>query len=112
VKKLETIQAVFLSLKDLNSSGASLAQINAIRAQANSFGRDIGLFLKSIHRYERDLGCRSRTRFLHGAYSKIEWAKRVSKEVSKLDKSISFHVSILQTLLGMHTMYHHSISSF
>jgi hypothetical protein len=111
VKKLETIEAVLLSLKDFKSNGASLGQINAIRSQANSFGQDIGLFLKGIHRYEQHLGCHSTRGFRHGAYSKIKWAQHVSKAVSKLDGSIAFHVSILQTLLGMHTMYHSSPSS-
>lgn len=105
MKKLETTKAVLLSLKDFKSSGASLGQINAIRTQAGALGKDVEQFLKNIKCYELQLGCRALKGWRHGLYPKIKWAQYVSKEVSKLDESIAFHISILQTLLGMQTMY-------
>jgi hypothetical protein len=105
VKKLETIEAVVLSLNDLKPNGTSLGLHNAIRTQATSLGRDVGLFLKDIKQYERGLGCGSAKGFRHGVGPKVKWAQYVSKKVDKLDKSTAYHISILQTLLGMQVMY-------
>lgn len=101
VKKLETIKAVMWSLNDFKSNGTSLGLLNAICTQATSLRQDIDLFLKDIKQYERGLGCGSTKGFRHGVSSKIKWAQYVSKKVGKLDKSTAYHISILQTLLGM-----------
>lgn len=105
MKKLETTKAVLLSLNDLKSNGTSLGLLNAIRTQATSLAQDIALFLKDIKSYEGNLGCGSAKGFRHGVGSKIKWAQYISKKVSKLDESTAYHVSILQTLLGMQTVY-------
>jgi hypothetical protein len=105
VKKLETIEAVLLSLNDLKSNGTSLGLLNAIRSQSSSLGQDIGLFLKDIKQYERGLGCGSAKGFCHGVGSKTKWAQYVSKKVGKLDEATAYHVSILQMLLEMQVMY-------
>jgi len=105
VKKLETTKTVLLSLNDLKSNGNSLGLLNAIRTQATSLGQDIALFLKDIKSYEGDLGYGCAKGFRHGVGSKIKWAQYVSKKVSKLDESTAYHISILQTLLEMQTVY-------